>query len=98
MKGSLPSLAQRETVWGDTCRISATSAVSRKLGLSIVALPWRLAATVRPFVNPDSAGVPEPGMDRLFVDRDGRTCDGDGAVGHLLTFAGTGSPAGSPRR
>src|SRR6266508_133021 len=70
MKGSLPCLAQRDTVSGDTCRMSATSAVSRKLGLSIVALPRRLVATVRPFVDPDSAGVPEPGMDRLFVDRD----------------------------
>ena len=29
MKGSLPSLAQRDTVLGDTCRMSATSAARR---------------------------------------------------------------------
>jgi hypothetical protein len=31
-EGSLPSLAQRDTVLGDTDRISATSPVRRKLG------------------------------------------------------------------
>src|SRR5215218_4803092 len=68
---SLPSLAQRDTVLGDTCRMSATSAVWRYLGVSGAALPLGWAATAHPFraANPM---VCRAEMERAFVRHDSR--------------------------
>jgi hypothetical protein len=49
--GSLPSLAHRDTVLGDTCKRSATSAGWRYRGPSGTALPLGWAATAHPFVR-----------------------------------------------
>jgi hypothetical protein len=62
--GSLPSLAQRDTVLGDTDSRSATSAARRYRGRSGAVLLLGWAATAHPFHPADPLAMPGPNASR----------------------------------
>jgi hypothetical protein len=60
-------VAQRDTVLGDTCKMSATSVVRRQRGSSGAALPPGWAATAHPFHAAGPLVMPDPNETQVFV-------------------------------